>query len=885
MLRVSNGGCVRRLGLRAMGAAKVRNGVAVLAIALTATLFTSLFTIAMSLNDGFQRSNFRQVGGYAHGGFKYLTEEQFYGLRRDPLIKEWGVRRVAGMPRKPPFDKTHVEVGYADANYVRWTYCDPVEGLLPREGTDEAAASLRVLELLEVEPALGNTFTLTFEVANVETTQTFTLCGWYDYDEITPGHHVLIPESRLDAILAETGVTPGETDDITGTWLLDVMLGGSLHIERDINQILANHGYQSSDRLQRDTYIATGVNWGYSGSQLADSLDPALVLAIAALCLRIVFTGYLIIYNVFQISVANDIRFYGLLKTIGTTPRQIRKIIRQQALLLSLAGIPLGLLCGWWVGAKLAPAVIAHMNNVDNVVSAHPLIFIASAIFALVTVLLSCALPGRKAAKVSPVEAVRYTDGGGAGQRSRRAQGEVSVRSMALANLSRSRGKTAVTVASLALAVVLLNLTVMFTGGFDMDKYVSEHSVSDFIVAGANYFQSAYGAEDALPGEVIADIESQGGIADGGRVYGRSSLMLEFVSEEYYRSLYEKWSTPEYIEEMMASQQHNEDGLIADRVQLSGLEPYILDHLRVLDGDLSRLYEPGGQYIASVRYVDDYGNPILDIGWGEVGDTVTIRYLEEVEYYNPDTGEVYESLEAIGEGDRWRERAVKYHDVDYEVAAKVRVPTNLGYRYAGADEFVLNAETFIRDTGTDSVMLYAFDTGDGGTGGMEDFLAEYTKTVNARLDYESRATYQAQFEGFRSMFLLLGGVLSFIVGLVGVLNFFNAILTGILTRKREFAVLQSIGMTGGQLKTMLVWEGLFYALGSGLAALVLSAAFGPVLSRIMEGMFWFYTYHPTVTPILLLLPVFIVLGCALPLMVYWAVSRLTIVERLRQAEA
>lgn len=106
--------------------------------------------------------------------------------------------------------------------------------------------------------------------------------------------------------------------------------------------------------------------------------------------------------------------------------------------------------------------------------------------------------------------------------------------------------------------------------------------------------------------EVIADIKSQGGITGGGRAYGRNSLMVEFVAEKYYRSLYEKRSTPEYIKGMMASQQHNEDGLITDRIQLSSLEPYILDHLRVLDGDLSKLYEPGGRYIASVRYVDYY---------------------------------------------------------------------------------------------------------------------------------------------------------------------------------------------------------------------------------------------------------------------------------------
>ena len=75
-------------------------------------------------------------------------------------------------------------------------------------------------------------------------------------------------------------------------------------------------------------------------------------------------------------------------------------------------------------------------------------------------------------------------------------------------------------------------------------------------------------------------------------------------------------------------------------------------------------------------------------------------------------------------------------------------------------------------------MLYAFDTSEEATNDMETFLADYTQHTDARLNYESKATYQAEFEGFRSMFLLLGGVLSFIVGLVGILNFFNAILTG-----------------------------------------------------------------------------------------------------------
>ena len=90
----------------------------------------------------------------------------------------------------------------------------------------------------------------------------------------------------------------------------------------------------------------------------------------------ILLTGYLIIYNVFQISVAGDIRFYGLLKTIGTTPRQLRRILRNQALLLAAAGIPVGLLLGWLAGCALAPVVVRNLDSVSVVASANPWIFV-----------------------------------------------------------------------------------------------------------------------------------------------------------------------------------------------------------------------------------------------------------------------------------------------------------------------------------------------------------------------------------------------------------------------------------------------------------------------------------------------------------------------------
>lgn len=886
-MKVKNRRCIRTLSFRQLKASKSRNLIAVFAIALTTLLFTSLFTIALSINDGFQQSNFRQCGGWNHGSFKYLTEEQFDQIKTDSLIQEWGLRRFVGMPDEIPFNKSHVEVGYSDATQAHWMYCDPIEGALPQEGTDQAATDTRVLELLGVEPELGAQFTVTFPVDGHMTTQTFTLCGWWEYDEAVVANHILIPLSRAQQIYDEVGLIPDQAKDgMTGSWNLDVMFKNSLNIDQNMKQVLANFGYQDESPADGDNYIRTGVNWGYSASQLAENIDPGTILAIATMLLLIVFTGYLIIYNVFQISVANDIRFYGLLKTIGTTPSQISRMIRLQALLLSLLGIPLGLVGGWFVGGALTPVIISRLDGIVSLVSLNPAIFIVSSLFSLFTVLLSCYRPGKIAAKVSPVEAVRYTEGSNIKRKKKRSVKNLSLFSMAKSNLGRNRTKTVVTVLSLSLAVVLLNLTVTFTNGFDMDKYLANFVTSDFVLADAKYFQTGalFGSDTLLPESVIDEVEAQGGITEGGRVYGRTFPAQEFITEDYYRTLHGMWMNQEEMDRAIKLEEKNQDGLIADTAQLYGMEPFALDRLRLLEGDLSPLYTDGSRSIAAVYSDDDYGEPRPDSHWAKLGDTVTIRYVEEWEYYNPLTGEVFPEGTNLDTVAGYASRAKRWRDVDYTVCALVCVPSSLSYRFYGSDEFILNDQTFCTDSGTDAVMLYAFNTTDEANAAMESFLADYTENQNPQFDYESKATYVAQFESFRSMFLMLGGTLSFIIGLVGILNFFNAILTGILTRKREFAMLQSVGMTGRQLKQMLVYEGLCYSLGAALLSLAIALLMGPLVGSAVENLFWFFTYRFTILPIFLLLPVFVLLGSLVPLGIYHSVAKLTIVERLRETE-
>ena len=886
-MKVSNRKCVRRLSRRSLAANRTRNIVAIVAIALTAMLFTSLFTIAFSINEGFQQANFRQAGGYSHGTFKYLTEEQYNELKDDPLIAEHGLRRFLGMPMEVPFNKSHVEIGYSDANEAKWTYCTPVEGRLPKEGTNEAATDTHVLALLGVEPKLGETFTVTFDVDGRETTQTFTLCGWWDYDEAVVANHILVPESRVDAVLDEVGVTLPADDGMTGSWNLDVMLAsGARHIDADLNQILANHGYQSEERTDDGTFINTGVNWGYTGAQITENLDPTTAAAVIGMLLLILLTGYLIIYNVFQISVAGDVRFYGLLKTIGTTPRQLRRMIRQQAFFLSIIGISLGLVLGWLLGKVLLPVIVSQLNSIVLTTSVSPWIFVGSALFALVTVFISCLRPGRMAGRVSPVEALRYTEGSGRSKGSRKKE-SVSLFSMAWANLGRSRGKTIVTILSLALAVVLLTVTITLVRGFDMNKYVSLQMATDFQIADAGYFQTGPASgidEEGVSQDVIDAVQAQGGITEGGVVYRDISDVFECVTDDWYRQGKRGFYSEEELDNMMKYSARSSDGLIYDEAQLYGMEDFPLSQLTVYEGDIDSLQEPGSRNIAAVYSEDDYGKLISDSHWAKLGDQVTLYYVDSFEYVDPDTGEVYASTTDVPE-DVW-DRVVRnpkdYRTITYTVTAVVAVPTSLSYRYYGNDEFILGADTFKQDTGTDSIMYYAFNTDDDATAAMEDFLKEYTTNVDPNYDYESKSTYIEQFEGMRNMFAMTGGALSLIVALVGVLNFFNAILTGITTRRREFAMLQSIGMTSKQLRRMLIIEGLLYTMGTLLLALVLTLLMTPVMSQAVSSMFWFFSFKPTYWPILAMLPIFVIIGTVLPLLSGRLMSRHSIVDRLRQ---
>ena len=882
-MNVKNRKCIKKLSWRSLWASRKRNIIAIIAIALTALLFTSLFTIVMSINSSYENYTFRQVGGYNHGTFKEVTEKQAQAISGHPKVKAVGIRTTIGFMDRGVFAKVPSEISYMDENCTQWSFAKPTTGRMPKIGK-EITMDTAALKLLGIQPELGAEITLTYTVGDknqlsYEKTDTFTLVGWWDYDDISPVHYVNVSEEYVRSVETEgvaAGMNPFRTD-------LNVMMASAIDIRGQMEQVDLDLGYTWETRGEENS-VRIGVNWGYTPSQLGESIDASTLIAIVAFLALVIFTGYLIIYNIFQISVTGDIRFYGLLKTIGVTPRQLKRIIRQQALFLCVVGIPVGLLLGYGVGASLTPVVMARTTFGVGVstVSTSPLIFFASALFALITVLLSCSRPGKIASKVSPVEATKYTEIVRSKKKHRTTRG-AKVHQMAFANLGRNKRKTVLVVISLSLSVVLLNILVTFTGGFDMEKYLAEQTCADFIVSSTDYFRYNQ-AESFITREQIGQLEENTNQSLSGCGYTMTGYRpIGWLTEEHWLQDMMHYTSEENAKAML-KQQNRRGDLVEQSAMMEGLDESLFDKLTVVEGDIFPLFQEGTNAIAVVVSTDDYDNVSNLDFYPPVGSTQTITYIDEGHYIDSRTGNLCDENTPA---EYVQLQLSSSHDVDYTVCAYVIVPYSMSSRhYSPGYSFVLPIEKLNHDSLQESIpMFYLFDTPDDiSEASAENYLADLTADDLFGLMYESKATLRAEFESFQTMFLLLGGLLCAIIGLIGILNFFNAIMTGILSRKREFAVLQAVGMTNKQLKAMLVYEGLFYALSSALSALVLSFVINPLVGDLLENMFWFFSAKFTIVPVIIAIPIFALLGWLVPHVMYNHAAKCSVVEQLRDTQ-
>lgn len=866
MRKVKNQKVIRNLSDKSFRASHTRNTIAVLAIALTSMLFTTLFTIGLGSVENFQQQTMRQSGGDSHGVIKDITMEEYEALKDHPLIKESAACEVlADNVANPEFLKRHVELWYVPEYHYPHRYLEIEEGRAP-EKADEVLVDEVTIELLGLPKETDQEITLSLQVGMADPAaedRTFTVTGILKADPAMNTGFVVTSEDYLTKYAEEIKAAEREEYAMTGRIDMDVNFSNSFNIQKKLEQVITESGYSVTEGDKN--YLSSNVNWAYV-SDGAQS-DPMTMGAVAGGLFIILLTGYLIIYNVFQISVVKDIRYYGLLKTIGTTGRQIRKIVRRQAWKLAVAGIPLGLVTGFFVGKGIVPLVVERSayQGSDVQVSLNPWIFAGAILFSLATVWISTRKPARIAGRVSPIEAVRYTEDQNEKKKEKKGTDGGKLWRMALSNLARSKGRTVIVILSLSLSVILLNSIFTVTSSFSMDQFLKKFVVSDFLIANAEYFNSEYygvkeGIEEiSLSESFIRACEEEDGFERGGRLYMSNEVGLE--AETYQPT--ENVMTDENGEfyNMFGSEkvpyQRNEDGNY--RTTFYGLEDYPLEKAEPFEGetDLSVIKEKlaTGKYLLGAVATDDNDQVIEDEIYYHAGDHVTL-VMKDGEKRE------FEILSLIKEN---------YYGLT----------NRMGSQFA----FYTTADVFLSMESPDYLMSYEFDVEDGREAQFEEFLENYTTTQEPLMHYESKQKWLDEFNGLTGLFTLVGGVLTMVVGVIGILNFVNATLTGIVTRKREFAIMEAIGMTKRQLTRMLMLEGLYYAGFTILCSLAGGCLLSVTLVRILADGMWFMEYQFILWPMLIVFPILLLLGVLVPYLAYLPQRRESVVSVISRESA
>ncbi len=499
-----------------------RNVVAVLAVVLTTMMFTALFTLAQSMGRNMTEMYLRQSGTKAHAGTKQITDEQITQLAAHPDIVHFGKSIVLGTAKNPCLAGRQVELRYGSDQYARDVFAYPTTGRMP-EQRDEIALDTQVLARLDIALELGQSVTLEWENG----TDTFTLCGWWEGNLSSYADMAWV--SEIYALEACESVPVPKDGQMLGMRMMGITFSDTKNIDAKTQKVLRESGL---------TELSFQTNLAYTpevqSSILMENLPMygGMVLVFLA--------GYLMIYNVFQISVAADIQFYGKLKTLGTTKKQLKKVVYGQGNRLSAIGIPMGLVAGYVLGVLLVPVWIP-MKEMQVVVSASPVIFAGSALFSYVTVLVSCMLPARMAGKVSPIEALRYTDSSvSCHKKKKKSRNGAFLLRMAWSNLWRSRKRTIVVLCSLTLGLVLMSYFYAKNASFDVEKYLMDLTVADYQIddatndASSFYDPAGNTISDTMLAEIMGLGES-GGVEATGRLYSRQEQMT--LGEQTKRSL------------------------------------------------------------------------------------------------------------------------------------------------------------------------------------------------------------------------------------------------------------------------------------------------------------------------------------------------------------
>lgn len=826
-MKVKNKAYIRHLAKNILNANKSRRNILLLAIALTSILFTSLFSVALGLGKSMETQTMKTIGAISHGSFKELSDEDVEILTHDKDIKDFSVREKVGILDD---EKISAELSYMDKKGFEWSLIEKVKGKFP-EKENQVFLDISTAKKLGYKGEIGEEIEVPFKIEKAYTgeiiekkSDKFIISGTFQnpIDSNVGVGQIYLSKAYVDKLSL-----PKNNSD------LGVMLNNSFKIGDKLLKIAERNGYKVVDDPGNlsDKEIRIGVNFAYllSGDS---SFDFKTFLPFLAFLILVIVAGYLIINNIFKISVNEDIKLLGLLKTIGMTKPQIKRLIHLESLAVALPSIIIGDIIGISIGKIILNKIFASNEMLTDVklsLAVIILIILFSTAFTLLTVFLSVMRPARYAAKVSPIDASRYNE---IEIKKKYKSENISLGKLARRQVFSNKFRFISIILSMSLSAVILNSVLTYTGNIDLEKGISDIIVTDYNIASPKYFRYMYsGSEDGINEKYIREIENHKGFKSGGSLYS-------YGNEYTYPDI------------------KIEDNKVAPI--LFGIDDYLINKYKITDGDFDKDKWQTGNYVI-------IGERIKNNSDYKIGDNIKINVNNKIK-----------EVQVMGKVEHNFSNGLRYFPVVKEDKNNELSPTlSLEYIY-------MNPNEYRKLTGDQSIMSYGFDVEDSEKENFDKLLKSFENEPG--FSYDSRELQIKSFKDFKNLIEFVGYSLSIVLFLISVLNFINVIATEILRNMVNLSILEAIGMTKKNIKKYLVKKNLIYSLcGLIFSFIIMLLVDKYILIDFMEQTKW-TSYKFVIMPLILVNFVNIIIGIIFTGRFYEKHSQNSLVDRIRSLE-
>ncbi|MCB5744848.1 ABC transporter permease [Intestinibacter bartlettii] len=851
------------LTLRYLKQNKRRTLVTIIGIILATALICGIGNICTSFMD-YQMRNEIQSNGSFYVTFNNIDKEKADIITKSSGVSEYGYKKDLGSIILDKKNSTSIDINVFDKNTINSFQITLKNGSYPKNQSEIIVTE----DLLNKwNKKIGDKITLNLgeliyddmgiisKLKNPQKT-TFKIVGTLDK---APYNSKLFAIAGFDI----NSVDKNEKFDVS------ICTKNPKDIYKTAISIGENIGLAQADETNDEDYSYNDQTSMYYkdikfnegllrllGASSYDNINTTLILIVGLVASLVIIATIATIYNSFSIAISERKKQFGILNSIGATKSQVMKLVFLEGFLVSIVGIPIGLLSGT-IAIDIVFKVIktffktSAFGELELRVVFSPIVLIISTLVILLTIFISALIPAINAAKISPLEAIKNSSNLKVGKikssklvkKIFKTEGELAYK-----NLRRNKGKFRITLFSLIISIVIF---ISFNGFVDMFIEANQINYGSITNDLTLYENKLFTKEEVQ--NTINELKKINGIKDIAIDKGYN-LNVHVDEKNINKDLRESLKQSDYVD--MDNSTYN---FINSRLSTPG--DFSISNIKLSEGKFNKETAKAENGVILVRY--SYQESLAKKGKVvltnyKVGDTLNCTVYS----YDSDGNEKQKEvkLKILAITDEILTGNKQYPETSFGVVAYDDLIHSLG----------------IKDDESSSNSYYVATNQEKSTRDEVKKVAE----ENSLSVIDSIDEAQKFEQTMNVMKIFVYGFIV-VISLVSVTNIVNTISTNINLRKREFAVIKSIGVTPQGFKKMIYMESILYGILSLLYGIPIGICMNVLMNKILEGVITVQTLIPYKAILICVVAIFIITFIAsyIPLK---KISKENIIDNIRQ---